>query len=117
MNIIGIGVKIHQESREILMNKEERIKNNLELQERLSKSLLQNHCLGAFIALLDSGRELELKYREVLFSITRAGKNLIISTKENSYSYTSTYELLLCAKIANQYVIGIWDDIEIKTLF
>lgn len=117
MITIGIGVKIHRESREMLMNKEEIIKNNLELQEKLSKSLFQNHCLGAFITLLDSGRELELKYRELSFSITRDEKYLIISTKENSNSYTSAYELLLCAKINNQYVVDIWDDIEILVLF
>ena len=98
------------------MNKEKIIRNNLEIQEKLSKTLLKNHCLGAFIVLLDSGRELELEYNKISFSITRHEEKLFMNIEE-SQSYNNAYELLLHAKIDNQYLIDIWDNTKIIVLF
>lgn len=97
------------------IDKEKYIENNVKLQDEISDKLFNNHCVCSLIVLLDSGKEIQLKYNDCTFWISHPPGKIAISTETNE-GYSNAYELIIQAKVEGKYLLDIWDDIEIKVL-
>lgn len=89
------------------------------LHQYLQDELFNNKSLGALIYLVEHGREFEFLYDGRLCFISRSEtqKEVSLWIDKKEYAFENFTKLIETKIFDNKFMLEIWDDIEIETLF
>lgn len=82
-------------------------------------SFIDHKSLGAFIYLINAGRELEFSVNgiECFISCDKSSGFVSLWSENREQSFDSAEDLLVNALAGEDKLFAVWDKIEIKTLF
>lgn len=91
----------------------------LNAHDLIQDELLDNYSLGALYYLIAHGREVEFKYKDEPFFISKYGstKYVTLSYGDNEQNFDSMDELFEKATLLNQPFLEVWKECKIINLF
>lgn len=91
----------------------------LNAHDLIADELLNDHSLGALDYLIARGRELEFKYKNEIFFMSKhsSPKYVTLSHNEKGQDFDSMDELFEKATLLSQPFLKVWKECEIISLF
>ena len=83
----------------------------------LSDELLEKNSIGAFVWLIDHGREIEFKYKEQEYFVTTEDEDIVLWHDYKKQSFSCMEEMFEEVRLCDEDIYEVWDDVEFTCIF